>query len=191
MLHVISKIATAKSVLSGVLLAAAASVMLTSSSTAAGAPTALVTTPRCTTPQLAVWLGLGAGGAQAGSTSYPLEFTNLSGHTCHLYGFPGVSAYAGGSQLGSAAHRNPSGPEQTVTLAAGASAHAMLQITDVSAFPPAMCRPVTADGLKVYPPGAFTAAEIPFRFSACSATGPVFLSIAPTQPRVGVPGHSV
>ena len=50
-------------------------------------------------------------------------------------------------------------------------------------------RPVTADGLTVYPPGAVSAAQIPFRFRACSAKGPVFLSVTPVQPRVGVPGH--
>ena len=74
-----------------------------------------------------------------------------------------------------------------MTLAAGATAHTVLQIIDVSALPG--CKPVTADGLKVYPPGAVTAAQIPFRFRACSAAGPVFLSVQTVQPRVGVPGH--
>ena len=39
-------------------------------------------------------LGLGAvdqGNGAAGTIYYPLEFTNLSGRTCSLYGFPGVS----------------------------------------------------------------------------------------------------
>ena len=59
------------------------------------AQTAAAPTPRCTTSALEVWLGLGGGGGQAGSTVYPVEFTNLSAHTCSLYGFPGVSAEAG------------------------------------------------------------------------------------------------
>jgi len=46
-----------------------------------------------------------------------------------------------------------------------------------------------ANGLTVYPPGAFTAAQIPFRFRACSAAGPAFLSVQVVLPRVGVPGH--
>ena len=46
----------------------------------------------CTTSGLAVWLGVGEGGAAAGSTYYPLEFTNTSNHRCRLPGFPGVSA---------------------------------------------------------------------------------------------------
>ena len=168
-----------------ILLALVTGALMTGSTTA-GASAA---TPRCTTAALEVWLGVGGGGGQAGSVSYPMELTNVSGHACHLFGFPGVSAEAAGHQLGSAARRDHSAPEQTVTLRAGATAHTVLRITDVSAFPAASCRPVAADGLTVYPPGAVTAAQIPFRFRACSAKGPVFLSVTPVQPRVGVPGH--
>jgi Protein of unknown function (DUF4232) len=169
----------------GGLLAAALAGVAGSSTTAA----AQAATPRCTTGGLAVWVGVGPGGAQAGSTSYPLELTNVSGRTCHLFGFPGVSALAGKSQAGSAAGRDRSAPEHTVTLRPGATAHAVLRIADVSAFPPGTCRPVAADALKVYPPGAFRAATVPFRFRACSAKGPVFLHVTAVQPRVGVPGH--
>ena len=169
----------------GMLVAALAAIAAGSSTTAA----AQAATPRCTTAGLAVWLGVGAGGAQAGSTSYPMELTNVSGHTCHLFGFPGVSAVAGGAQAGSAAGRDHTAPARTVTLRAGATAHTVLRIADVSAFPAATCHPVTADGLKVFPPGAFRAATIPFRLRACSAKGPVFLTVGPVQARVGVPGH--
>ena len=118
-------------VLAGALVTAIAGV-------AAGSPAAAqAATPRCTTAGLAVWLGVGAGGAQAGSTSYPMELTNVSGRTCHLFGFPGVSAVAGGSQAGSPAGRDRSAPARTVTLRPGATAHTVLRIADVSAFPPA------------------------------------------------------
>jgi hypothetical protein len=163
----------------------AVGVVLLASWTSAGATTT-ASTPRCKTPGLEVWLGVGAGGAGAGSTTYPLEFTNLTGHSCHLRGYPGVSAERAGQQVGSAAGRDPAVPVRTVTLAAGATAHASLRITDVSAL--SGCKPVTASGLAVYPPGAFTAAQIPFRFRACSASGPAFLSVRVVQPRVGVPG---
>lgn len=169
-------------------LAAVAAVLLTASTTA-GAQTATATTPRCTTAELEVWLGVGGGGGQAGSIAYPMELTNVSGHTCHLFGFPGVSAEVAGHQVGSAAGRDHSAPEHTVTLRAGATAHTVLQIADVSAFPASSCKPVTAGGLTVYPPGAVNAAQIPFRFRACSANGPRFLSVEPVQPRVGIPGH--
>jgi hypothetical protein len=65
----------------------------------------------------------------------------------------------------------------------------VLQIADVSAFPASNCKPVAAGGLTVYPPGAVNAAQIPFRFRACSAKGPRFLEVEPVQPRVGIPGH--
>jgi Protein of unknown function (DUF4232) len=174
--------------LPGALVAALAGVALTSSAPA-GAQTAHATPPRCKTAGLQAWLGVGGGGAQAGSVSYPLELTNISGHTCTLFGFPGLSAISGGTQAGSAAARNHSTPSRTVTLRPGATVHADLSIADVSVFAPAKCRPVTADGLRVYPPGAFRATTIPFRFRACSAKGPLFLHVTPVQPRVGVPGR--
>jgi hypothetical protein len=167
------------------LLVAAAGVAL-AASTAAGAQ---ATTPRCVQSGLEVWLGVGNGGAQTGSIVYPMEFTNVSGHSCELTGYPGVSAWASGHQLGSAAGRDHSVPVTTVTLAAGATLHTLLQITDVSSFPATSCHPVTATSLTVYPPGAFTAADIPFRFAACSTAGPVYLHVQAVQPRVGVPGH--
>jgi hypothetical protein len=145
-------------------------------------------TPKCATSGLAVWLGVGAGGAAAGSTTYPLEFTNVSSASCHLFGYPGVSA-SSGHQIGKAAGRAPSGSEQTVTLAPGATAHALLQITDVANFPPSDCKPVTASGLQVYPPGQFSAAFVPFPVRACSSTAETFLSVSPVQAGVGVPGH--
>ena len=188
MIKLITTSRPARWVLSGTLLAGIACAVLAASATA-GAQTAATTTPRCKTSGLSVWLGLGSGGGQAGGIVYPLEFTNVSGHTCQLYGFPGVSAERAGNQLGSAAGRDHAVPARTVTLRNRATAHTFLQITDVSAFPPARCNAVTADGITVYPPGARTAAEIPFRFRACSAKGPVFLSVKTVQPRVGIPGR--
>jgi hypothetical protein len=188
MIELITTSKPARWVLSGTVLAGIACVVLAASATA-GAETAATTTPRCKTPGLAVWLGVGSGGGAAGSIVYPLEFTNVSGHTCQLFGFPGVSAERAGSQVGSAAGRDHSVPARTVTLRNHATAHAFLQITNVSAFPPTSCKAVTANGLTVYPPGAFTAANIPFRFRACSAKGPVFLSVQTVQPRVGIPGR--
>jgi len=188
MIELITTSKPARWVVSGALLAGIACAVLAASATA-GANTAASATPRCKTPRLEVWLGVGAGGGQAGSILYPLEFTNVSGHTCQLHGFPGVSAEVAGHQAGSAAGRDHSVPAQTVTLRNGATAHSFVQILDVSAFSPASCNAVTADGLTVYPPGAFTAAQIPFRFRACSAKGPVFLSVQTVRPRVGVPGR--
>jgi hypothetical protein len=169
-------------------LVALAALAVGSSAGSAAVQAASTTTPRCTSSTLEVWLGLGEGGATAGSSYYPLEFTNVSGHSCHLTGYPGVSAW-GTQQLGSPAARVPSDSIAPVTLRPGASGHTVLQITDVSSLPPASCKPVRASQLKVYPPGAFRAIFVPFRFRACSLAGPIFLNVAPLQPRVGVPGH--
>ena len=146
-------------------------------------------TPRCTTANLAVWLGLGEGGDTAGSTYYPLELTNVSKQACHLRGFPGVSAWRG-HLLGSPAQRSRAVPEHTVTLLPGETAHTVLQITDVSNFSRSQCAPATAFGLKVIPPDETTSAGVPFSFRACSKAGPVFLSVRAVEPRVGIPGHS-
>jgi Protein of unknown function (DUF4232) len=154
----------------------------------ATAPSAVTTTARCATSALAVWIGLGEGGATAGSTFYPLELTNISSHPCHLFGFPGVSAFAG-HQLGSPAQRNHSVPEHTVTLLAGETAHTVLQITDAANFSRSQCAPVTAFGLKVIPPDERASLGVPFSFRACSKAGPIYLTVQPVQPGVGVPGY--
>jgi Domain of unknown function (DUF4232) len=161
----------------------------TPSTTAKAAPAGskVAMTRTCTTSALAVWLGVGEGGGTAGSTLYPLELTNISSHSCRLFGFPGVSAIAG-HQLGSPAQRNRAHPTYRVTLLPGATAHAVLQIVDVGNFPASNCKPAEAAALRVYPPDQLSAAEIPFSFRACSAKGPIFLTVRSIQPGVGIPG---
>ena len=149
---------------------------------------ASTTTSRCRSSALEVWLGVGAGGAAAGSTYMPVEFTNTGSASCTLYGYPGVSAWSS-SQLGSAASRNSQFASKTVTLASGATAHAVLQITDVGNYPPSTCAPATATTLHVYPPGSFTSQDIAFRLRACSKAGPTYLSVTAVATGVGVPGH--
>jgi hypothetical protein len=145
--------------------------------------------PSCKTSNLAVWLGLGEGGAAAGSTYYPLELTNVAHRTCSLSGFPGVSAVRS-RQLGSPAGRDRARSPRRVTLAPGQTAHVILRIVNVANYPRARCRPVEAFGLRVYPPNARASAEIPFAFRACSRRGPVYLSVRAVERSVGVPGHS-
>ena len=145
--------------------------------------------PRCSTSNLAVWLGVGEGGAAAGSTYHPLELTNVSHHACSLSGFPGISAVRA-RQLGSPAGRDRVHPAHTVTLAPGHTAHAILRIVDVANYPASRCRPVQASGLRVYPPNQRASREIPFAFRACSRRGPVYLSIRAVESGLGVPGHS-
>jgi hypothetical protein len=137
-------------------------------------------TPACTASGLDIWLNTQGSGA-AGTIYYNLEFTNLSGSTCTLFGYPGVSGTnLTGTQLGSAAVRIGATP-QTVTLANGATATALVGIVEGGIFPPAQCGPVTAAGLRVYPPGQTQSKRVPFPFAACSKTGPQYLKVMPVQ----------
>jgi hypothetical protein len=148
----------------------------------AGASSAATQAPACATSHLVVWLNTESGGAAAGSTYVNLEFTNLSQRTCTLRGYPGVSAIdLGGRQVGAAAGRSPTRPVRTITLKAGASALAVLQIADVYNYPAATCHRTMAAGLRVYPPNQTQARTVPFPFLACSRTGPTYLHVAPVQ----------
>jgi Protein of unknown function (DUF4232) len=146
--------------------------------------------PACATSSLRVWLGI-PGDSAAGHTAYQLELSNISGRTCTLLGFPGVSAVAvGGRQLGSPAARDHADPTRLVTLGRGATAHVFLLITNVAFFPPAACHPASAIGLKVFPPNTRTATVVSFSFQACARTGPVFLRVRTTVAGTGIPGFS-
>ena len=148
---------------------------LASSGSPASAARAAV--PGCATSGLDVWLDTQGNGA-AGTIYYNLEFTNLSGSTCTLFGYPGVSAVSlSGAHLGKAASRDPAFTPHLVTLANGATATAIVGIRQVSILSKAQCKPVTAAGLRVYPPGQTVPKVVPFPFGACSKTGPVYLSV--------------
>lgn len=132
-----------------------------------------------------VWLGDGLGGGVLGGYYYPLEITNVSGHTCTLNGYPGVSAIRGNDrQIGPAATRSEQ-PHRAVVLAPGATAHAQLRISDWGAL---CSTQVTADGLKVFPPGQRTSQTIQFSFGACAHRG--VLIVGPLRPGVAIPGYT-
>jgi uncharacterized protein DUF4232 len=144
--------------------------------------------PRCATSRLRISVGTAAstGARTAASalrgTRYRLEFTNVSGVTCTLSGYPQVAAYRGdGAQIGNEAGRDTSVAARHIVLAPGASAHAAITAS-VSRGP---CRPVVAAGLRVAPPGQKAASYIRHTLRACSAAGPrapVFLRVRAVQP---------
>jgi hypothetical protein len=171
----------ARRLLSAGALACAAALVPAAALAAPGAAHAShTTTPACATSGLDVWLDTQGNGA-AGTIYYNLEFTNLSGSTCTLFGYPGVSATnLTGTQLGSAAARIGANP-QTVTLANGATATALVGIAQAGVYPPTPCGPTTAAGLRVYPPDQTQFRKVPFPFPACSKTGPHYLKIYPVQ----------
>ena len=125
----------------------------------------------CGTGDLA--LRLGAQGGAAGSVYAPIIFTNTSASACTLAGYPGVSYAApnDGAQVGAAASRNALHAASTVTLAAGASAAALVQMANHANYPAATCSAAAVGGLRVYPPGSKTAAYVAFPSAqmACSS----------------------
>jgi hypothetical protein len=159
----------------------------------ASSPTATATSAQagpapCATSALKVTVPAQSGGAAAGSTYYPVQFTNVSGTSCTLYGYPGVSfaTAPGGSQIGPAATRNPATPKQLVTLSPGQIVHAELQVVDAENYPPADCGLVTAHWLKVYPPNQTAPAYVSFTARACSKPKQI-LSVQTVQPGTAGP----
>jgi Protein of unknown function (DUF4232) len=148
---------------------------------------------QCPTSALRATVNKTRGGAAAGTSYVALDFTNTSGHSCDMYGFPGVSFVTGqqGSQIGAAASRQTTFGPETVTLASGATAHAWLGVVDAGNFSPSACGLVTAHWLKIYPPDQFTALYARFTAQACSkkVKGSDPLIILPVRPGAGTPGR--
>ncbi|MGW1836812.1 DUF4232 domain-containing protein [Streptomyces sp. NPDC002067] len=99
-------------------------------------------------------LELGQGDAGAGNIRYPLSFTNTGKKSCTLRGYPGVALSArDGVVIGHPADREgPAG--SAVTLAPGASAHAVLHTVN-EGLKDGPCWK-SADLVQVYAPGSKT-----------------------------------
>ena len=149
----------------GTLMAAPAIAM--ASAAAPARPAAAAQTTACETPGLVIWLDTN-GKTTAGTTFFKLHFTNLSGHACTLNGFPFLFAIdLKGHQVGRRAVFQKPAPH-LVTIPNGKTATAVLGIVDTGDFPRSVCRPVTAAGLRVFPPNQTRAKTVPFPFSTCS-----------------------
>jgi hypothetical protein len=165
----------------GVVAAVAATVGLSAIAGAVGLAVlsgteATAATPQCATAGLVIWFDPVANGA-AGTLYYDLELTNLSGHTCTLSGYPGVSAVnLQDQQIGSPASRNGPAHPPAVTLTPGSSATASLGYSDVVS---SSCASVSAAGLRVYPPNQTSSKVVPFPFRACTHAGQLFLRVGP------------
>jgi hypothetical protein len=129
---------------------------------------AVTGTPACPNGSLQLKLGLAQG--YAGGVYQVIDFTNSSGSTCTLTGYPGVSLVSGPpfTQIGLAAQRGGTAPVKTITLAPGATANALLQIVDALNFPTATCSPAKATDLRVYPPNQTLAVFLPSASQGCA-----------------------
>ncbi len=123
----------------------------------------------CRTGQISVRLGARDG--TAGTTYYAIVLTNRGTTSCSLRGYPGVSSVggSGGPQIGSPARR-VAAAITTVVLRPGATASAAYGQVDALNYPRARCHPVTALGLRVYPPNQTRPRYLAVKHLACSST---------------------
>jgi hypothetical protein len=146
----------------------------------------------CQSASLRVTVNASRAGGAAGSTYYPVDFTNTSNSPCGMYGYPGVSFVTAdgsvGRQIGAAAQENPGFGRLAVRLAAGGVAHAWLQVAQAGNYPPSTCQPVTAHWLRVFAPGETAASYVNHDFAACSSASAPLLTVMPVRAGQGVQG---
>ncbi|PWI45527.1 DUF4232 domain-containing protein [Streptomyces sp. ICBB 8177] len=118
----------------------------------------------------------------AGQYYSKIVFTNVSGTTCTLDGFPGVSyVKQAGVQSGNAAQRS-GGPAHVVTLKPHGTASAVLHDANgIGGYDPSQCRLSQAQGLRVYPPNQKAALFIPWSTQHCAGPTIHSLTIGPVQ----------
>jgi len=127
---------------------------------------------------------LGAAQGTAGSAYQVIVLANISGKTCALYGYPGVSFVSGvgGSQIGKDAARDRTTAPKVVTLAPGHRGSFALRVVDAAALPAANCDPVTANWLKIFPPENTAALYVGYTAHACaSKTATILTTRAVTE----------
>lgn len=186
-------------VVSAAVVALASLAFVTSAASASPMPTAATVhtaaaarTPKCTAADLGVWAAYDQQAGAAGTLVFPLEFTNVSRHTCTLYGFPGVSAIApNGRQLGLPAAWDTVARPRIVRLVPGATAHAMLFYSNAVA---STCPSSTAAAqLRVYPPSQRQADHTLWSLPGCasSQSGAQYLRVRVIAAGIGRMGDTV
>jgi hypothetical protein len=114
--------------------------------------------PLCTTATLRV--DVLRGGAIPGREIAVITFTNTSSRTCVLAGYPSLTLFLHGKQVGSPARHSTQTPTP-VTLKPGA--HAESEITDITA-----CQAPISDTARITPPGSQAYVDRPLEMRACS-----------------------
>jgi Protein of unknown function (DUF4232) len=164
-----------------------AAALAATSTPAAAAHRAAAAIPHCTAgtfPRLRtfVWVA-GTGDGYAGGAVYPLEFSNISNHSCTLRGTPRIVAIGGnGQQVGLTAGGGTTG--RLITLRPGATAHVALNV-----LAPANCEhPVTAT-LYAYPPGQGQRQSTGITQGFCPNAIPAVADSV--HPLAGIPFHTI
>ncbi|GAA4675813.1 DUF4232 domain-containing protein [Frondihabitans cladoniiphilus] len=136
----------------------------------------------CATSVLTGAVVEGSGGA-AGSTYVDLKLTNTGSASCTLQGWPGVSFVAGsaGTQVGAAAKFDRTTTHATVTVPAGGSTRAVLQIVQAGNYSSEDCSPVQAAGFRVYPPGQKASLFVAYPVPACNSASVSLLTVGAFQ----------
>ena len=182
--------ALAAAVAAGGVLAGCGSV--TAGGSAATGATAHAGLTTCQSASLTVTVNTGQASALAGSTYYPVEFTNTSKAACGMSGFPGVSFVSAdgssGRQIGAAAQQDPAYSTLAVKIPAGGTAHAWLQVAVASNYPASDCKPVSAHWLRITAPRATAAGYVSFSSGACSSAATPLLIIMPVRAGKAVQG---
>jgi uncharacterized protein DUF4232 len=118
-------------------------------------------------------LSLGGGDAAAGTMYRELRFTNKGTRSCTIQGFPGVSYVAGedGHQVGPAAFRDGS-KGRAISLRPGMTVFAPVGFVQVRNYDPAVCKPTSVRGLRIYPPHEYNSMFVSAPGTGCAGTPP-------------------
>lgn len=141
---------------------------------------------RCQTPELAGSLVPVEGGGGAGHYEVQVVLKNEAPEECWLQGWPGVSFVGDddGTQLGEAATFDRSSPHETVTLAPGESAQAVVRVSNAENYGDE-CGQTPADGLRIYPPGEKRSLFVQndqLQLMACADSDEPLLQVQALQP---------
>lgn len=105
---------------------------------------------------------------------------NISGHSCTIAGYGGVSYVGGGNgtQVGAPADRVP-GNEDTVVLTPGDKAKSPISETVAGVYPTKECKPTAVDGFRVYVPNATVSQYVPHATTGCKNSAVHLMSHKP------------
>jgi hypothetical protein len=145
-------------------VAATAAALLVPTTASAGASS----TPECRSRDLRASFAAD-GGAAASHRFGHLRLHNVSGHTCVVQGYGGLSfvGHGNGTQVGAAAGRTPSARPRVV-LAPGERAASLVEITSPDPYPRKTCHRTHVDGFRVYVPDSTVAKFVPYGTVTCA-----------------------